>query len=179
MILTHEWIRLFRKARLIVIEPFHPEQLNANSYDVRLWGWYVRQTYALGRPSFSRPVWCEPGERIFAYPDLNTLVATEEVIGGRICIVPELRARSSTRRLGVSVAASAGVGDLGYIDHWTAPIESLHPDGAPLVVGEPFAQIIFHATFPSRHAYRGQYRESDWPANMIPAKLRGQNSTLR
>ncbi len=177
MILTHEWIRLFRKVRLIVIEPFHPEQLNANSYDVRLWGWCVHQTYILGRPSFSKPIWYELGERILAYPDVNTLVATKEVIGGRICVVPELRARSSTRRLGVDVAASAGVGDLGYIDHWTAPIASLHPDGAPLVVGEPFAQMIFHLTLPRRHAYQGQYRASDWPACMIPAKYRDLNAT--
>ena len=169
MILTRPYIRLFRKLGLVVIEPFDDDQLQTNSYDVTLWHHFWRVEWRGRRPHYEYVT--GEGRQIIQVPHGGTLLAaTREVIGGRWCVVPSMRGKSSIRRMGITVCGDAGLGDLHYVDHWTAELTALVHGPTYLEVGKPFAQMVFHLALPTRARYAGQYTERDWPGCMVPAR---------
>ena len=106
----------------IIIKPFRKEQLNPNSYDVRLGEYYavenvlnhvilpfdensVRNHWKIKKAN--KEIEIHPGETILAH--------TQEIIGGRHNIASKMNARSSLGRLGLSVCKCAGFGDVGFI----------------------------------------------------------------
>jgi len=181
MILSYEAIVLFRKLGLIFIENFSKDQLGPNSYDVRLGNYFSHVSWFYDEPKFSEPMFFKDGSLVHI-PNGGTLLGmTKERIGSRFCVVPEIKARSSTRRSGISICMDAGFGDIGYYDfNWTVELSGhtekykfsdVHSDPG-LVVGERFAQIFFVLSTPTLHPYHGQYNQNDWPNNMIPKKYR-------
>jgi dCTP deaminase len=120
-----------------------------------------------------------PGESILAH--------TIEFIGGKNgteelpAVTTEMRARSSTGRIGISVCKCAGWGDIGYVNRWTMEITNFSNVIMPLPIGMRIAQIIFHETTPvpeiDKYAKKGKYQTSDdikslkknWkPEDMLP-----------
>lgn len=100
-------------------------------------------------------IWIHPGETILAH--------TEEFIGGKNCVVAEMRARSSMGRSGIAVCKCAGWGDIGYVNRWTMEITNFLSRAVPLVVGRPIAQMIFFETerITETYAESGRYQHTD------------------
>jgi len=161
----------------IVIEPFRREQLNSNSYDVRLGEYYAVEIPTL---QFLNPFdehlirghWIlrKAEEKIAIQPGETILAHTQEVIGGRNNIASKMNARSSLGRLGVSVCKCAGFGDVGFINKWTMEITN-HSRYAwiELPVGMRIAQISFFRVGYVLKEYKGKYGQGEWkPEDMLP-----------
>ena len=178
----------------IVIEPFDPDLLNSNSYDVRLGSWICRQqkTSWNGDVPESRPIiryntedgqdkmWSAPVEHaeiVLIKPGETLLAHTIEIIGGQNIITTEMRAKSTTGRYGLSVCKCAGLGDIGFISRWTMEITNHSYFGISIKVGEPIAQILFHETGEPLVQYAGRYGQGEWtPEDMLPKrKIRNEN----
>jgi len=160
----------------IIIKPFRIEQLNPNSYDVRL-GEY----YAVERPPsrildpFDKFLvekhWKikNATDRIIIHPGETILAHTQEIIGGRKNIASKMNARSSLGRLGISVCKCAGFGDVGFVNKWTMEMTNYLNVKVILYVGMRIAQISFFRTGRVLKEYKGKYGQGEWtPEDMIP-----------
>lgn len=109
------------------------------------------------------------------------LVHSEEFAGAKEGYKTMVRSRSTLERLGVTIAISAGMGDVGFVNRWSFLLTNEHTvNEVPLKVGMPFAQIVFLKCRPVEKDYverGGQYQEtndfaelaSSWkPENMLP-----------
>ena len=161
----------------IVIEPFREEQLNPNSYDVRLGEYYaVGFPYSQVLDPYNKYLvekhWKirRATDRIIIRPGETILAHTQEVIGGRGNIASKMNARSSLGRLGISVCKCAGFGDVGFINKWTMEITNHLPStSVVLYVGMRVAQISFFRTGIVLHEYKGKYGQEEWkPEDMLP-----------
>lgn len=167
----------------IVIEPFERRQLGTNSYDVRLGPWYYLPNHNMISVSFTDQAQSEEfwgaaqhaHEGMIAIRPGDTILAhTEEVIGGCNGYTTSMRARSSIGRSCLSVCKCAGVGDVGYISHWTMEITNHSHALVTLPVGLRVAQILFYAVGETLGEYHGKYgvREGWTPADMLPKLYR-------
>jgi len=172
----------------IIIKPFRKEQLNPNSYDVRLGEYYavenvldhvilpfdensVRNHWKIKKAN--KEIEIHPGETILAH--------TQEIIGGRHNIASKMNARSSLGRLGLSVCKCAGFGDVGFINKWTMEITN-HSQRASihLPVGMRIAQISFFRTGKVLKEYKGKYGQGEWtPEDMIPKLWKDRDTKSR
>lgn len=158
----------------IGISNFDLERLGTNSYDLLLGNWFYEVQWTDNTPVFIGPQWFDDGERVHV-PNGGTLLAmTKDVIDTNYDIVGELKARSSIGRVGITVCRDAGLGDVGYCNHWTLEITGYVICGTPfLIVGEAVAQVVFHQLdTPPIKSYSGQYVSSEWPKCIIPKKYR-------
>lgn len=109
------------------------------------------------------------------------LVHSHEFAGAREDYTTMVRSKSTLERLGVTVAISAGWGDVGFINRWTLLLTNEHKSWeVPLKVGTSIAQIIFFKCRPVQASYvqmGGKYQETEdlaqliksWePENMLP-----------
>lgn len=183
MLLSDKRILEERAAGNIVIEPFERRQLGTNSYDVRLGAWYFLPNHNMISVSFidaaqARLFWGEPQEArdgvITIRPGDTILAHTEEVIGGQKGFTTSMRARSSIGRSCLSVCKCAGVGDVGYISHWTMEITNHSHAAVVLPVGLRVAQILFYEVGETLAEYQGKYGVRDgWtPQDMLPQLYR-------
>lgn len=178
MILQDAAIKNAMKAGDVIISPFSEDQLNPNSYDVRLSGDFYIVRWELfnqrNSPAFYGPVLLEDGAPVHIPNGGTILGRTVEVIGSLNNVTAKVYSKSSTRRLGVSVCDDAGVGDIGYVNHYTVELTGNTNAASPmLVVGMPFAQMVFIRTEGNAEKpYNGQYKENEWPAGMVPKKYR-------
>src|SRR6478672_11812753 len=167
----------------IIIEPFEERQLGTNSYDVRLGPYYFIPNHNMVKVNFTDeddasafwlgPYYAEDG--IIAIRPGDTILAhTEEVIGGRNGFTTSMRARSSIGRSCLSVCKCAGVGDVGYISHWTMEITNHSHATVLLPVGLRVAQILFYEVGETLSEYKGKYGVRDgWtPQDMLPKLYR-------
>ena len=171
----------------IIIKPFRKEQLNPNSYDVRLGEYYavenVLDHYIMPFDENSvRNHWKikKANKEIEIHPGETILAHTQEIIGGRRNIASKMNARSSLGRLGLSVCKCAGFGDVGFINKWTMEITN-HSQHASiyLLVGMRIAQISFFRTGRVLKEYKGKYGQGEWtPEDMIP-KLWKDKDTIK
>lgn len=175
----HEILHVMNSGE-IVISPFNEENLNTNSYDVRLGEWYYREQHPSKYPPIYNPfdfeqtkiAWGKPcqsvGEILLA-PGENILAHTDEFIGGVNCIVTEMHARSSIGRNFLTVCRCAGYGDVGYINRWTMEItnNSRHHH-ILLKVGMRIAQIQFTYVTPTTN-YKGKYQKDSIDLKKIQA----------
>lgn len=176
MILCDQDIQHEMALRGVTIKPYNPDHLNPNSYDVTLSGHFALLKYLYDRPYY----WLVtvPAQRKLFIPAGETVLAvTNEVVGGTGNITSQIRAKSSTRRLGISVCDDAGLGDVGYVNRWTMQLTANVQPYAPVTVGQRIAQMVFYytATTPAR-PYSGQYAGASaahaWPENMVPRQWR-------
>jgi dCTP deaminase len=142
MILSGNEIR----ARLngdIVIDPFHEEQLNPNSYNLRLHNEllaYEEIVLDMRRPNrFRRHV--IPPEGLVLDPNRLYLGRTLERTETHN-LVPMLEGRSSIGRLGLFVHVTAGFGDVGFCGYWTLEMFAVHP--VRIYANVQIAQIFYH-----------------------------------
>lgn len=142
MILTDQQILDEIENGNILIEPFRPECLGTNSYDVHL-GRYLA-TYkdrVLDAKGHNKIEHFEiPQEGIVLNPGTLYLGVTEEYTETH-AHVPFLEGKSSTGRLGIDIHATAGKGDVGFCNTWTLEISVSQP--VKVYFGMPIGQLIY------------------------------------
>tara|TARA_R110002111_G_scaffold262866_1_gene342050 strand:+ start:1810 stop:2433 length:624 start_codon:yes stop_codon:yes gene_type:complete len=142
MILTGKEIQA-RLGTDIVLEPFHEKHLNPNSYNLCLHNElmvYEEIVLDMARPNrLGKHV--IPEEGMVLYPGQLYLGRTVERTETHN-LVPLLEGRSSIGRLGISVHATAGVGDIGFCGYWTLEITVEQP--VRVYAGVAICQIIYN-----------------------------------
>ena len=128
----------------IIIEPFKPECLGTNSYDVHL-GKYLA-TYkdrVLDAKKHNLIDHFEiPKDGFVLQPGTLYLGVTLEYTETH-AHVPFLEGKSSTGRLGIDIHATAGKGDVGFCNTWTLEISCAQP--VRIYAGMPIGQLIYFA----------------------------------
>lgn len=160
----------------IKISDFDRSRLGTNSYDVKLGHYFYYVVWDKDGPLYKGPVHRHRGESILLPSGVTVLAITSDVIGTSGNVVASLRGRSTTRRMGITICDDAGLGDIGYHNHWTMELTShisRYSFTPQLAVGERVGQIVFYYTksLPTRQ-YSGQYNTNDWPLCMIPKAYR-------
>lgn len=149
----------------IDIDPFDPDRVGPNSYDLTLGDrLMVYETYS-GTPLRSdRGNWT----RLFHPTDGEWLLMPGKLYLGHTVertechgLVPWIEGRSSVGRLGVSVHATAGFGDDGFAGQWTLEISVIEP--VVIAAGMRICQIAFAELRGERKPYRGRYQGQDGP----------------
>lgn len=136
----------------IVIEPFNPEQVNPNSYDVRLGRKMlvlapdvrvldpkrdISQHYREIQPETD----ADGQEYYVLHPGQLYLGVTEEYTETR-GLVPIFEGKSKIARTGISVHYCAGFGDDGFCGYWTLEITVTNP--VRLYIGMPIGQLQYN-----------------------------------
>jgi dCTP deaminase len=151
----------------IVIEPFDRVCLGSNSYDVHLGpqiGTY-RQRILDAKVHNAIRLVCIPEAGMLLEPCCIYLGSTTEYTETHK-YVPYLEGKSSTGRLGISIHATAGKGDVGFCNHWTMEISVQQP--VRVYAGMPIGQLIYfcvqgdvqvpyHAKEGAKYTYRTSY----------------------
>jgi len=104
----------------IIIDPFSPEQINPNSYNLRLHDEllvYEDRTLDMKKDNPVQKIKI-PEEGLVMEPGRLYLGRTVETIEAKHH-VPKLEGRSSIGRLGIVVHLTAGLGNIGSKGHWT------------------------------------------------------------
>lgn len=127
----------------IVIEPFHKERVNPNSYNLRLHNElmiYETETLDMKQPNPFRKI---------VIPEEGLLLETNKLYLGRTLeytktenLVPMLEGRSSIGRLGLSIHVTAGFGDVGFAGFWTLEIYCIQP--VKIYPEVEICQIYYH-----------------------------------
>ena len=156
----------------IVIEPYRPDCLGTNSYDVHL-GKYLA-TYKDTELDAKKHNTIEhfeiPEEGFVLQPGRLYLGVTEEYTETHNS-VPFLEGKSSTGRLGIDIHATAGKGDVGFCNHWTLEISVAMP--VRIYGGMPIGQLIYFVvdgdieTFYNRKPNAKYNQRSDRPVESM------------
>lgn len=127
----------------IVITPFNPECLGSNSYDVHLSEHLaVYEDDLLDAKKHNELLRLEiPESGYILKPNILYLGSTIEYTETHQC-VPFLEGKSSTGRLGISIHATAGKGDVGFCGYWTLEITVVQP--VRVYAGMPIGQLFYH-----------------------------------
>lgn len=134
------------KARLgtdIRIDPFNEDQLNPNSYNLRLHDEllvYEEIVLDMKRPNRFRRILIPP-EGLVLQPNQMYLGRTIEYTETRN-LVPMLEGRSSIGRLGMFVHVTAGFGDVGFCGYWT--LEMIAIQTIRIYPGVEVCQVFYH-----------------------------------
>ena len=142
MILSDSAILSEIKKGKILIEPFRPECLGSNSYDVHLGRClkvYECITLDAKKDNPTNYIYIRD-EGIVLYPDILYLGVTEEYTETH-AHVPFLEGKSSVGRLGIDIHATAGKGDVGFCNFWTLELSVTQP--VRVYAGMPIGQLIY------------------------------------
>lgn len=149
----------------IVLDPYDPESLGSNSYDVHLspflltynrdaGGSVPNPDYTPGAPDYvPAPLDCArdnptllhviPPEGFTLQPGRLYLGSTMEYTESH-GLVPWLDGKSSGGRLGCFIHVTAGRGDVGFCGNWT--LEILVPEPLTIYAAMPVGQLTFFRT---------------------------------
>lgn len=114
----------------LVIDPWNPEQLNPNSYDLTLSPIIKIYDETQGVLDVRKEMVVREGE----IPDHGLVLEPNELYLG--CsneyteshgLVPMINGKSSLARLGISVHQTGGFGDIDFYGHWTLEITVVKP----------------------------------------------------
>ena len=138
----------------INIEPFNENQLNPNSYNLRLHQdllVYENNELDMKKPNPTVPL---------TIPDEGLLLETGKLYLGRTIehtetskYVPMLEGRSSIGRLGLFIHVTAGFGDVGFNGFWTLEIFCIQP--IRIYAGVDICQIFYHSIQGDYDTYDG------------------------
>lgn len=157
----------------IIIDPFTPEQLNPNSYNLRLHDELL--TYDEAELDMRKPHRTQrltiPADGLVLAPQRLYLGRTIERTETRN-LVPMLEGRSSIGRLGLFVHVTAGFGDVGFCGYWTLEMFAVQP--VRIYAGVQICQIFYHTLAGTHKNYDGgKYQNNhdiqpsllfeDWP----------------
>lgn len=145
----------------IVIEPFRPECLGTNSYDVHLGKHMAMYTDRVLDAKRHNPIehFEIPAEGLVLHPGMLYLGITEEYTE-TYNAVPFLEGKSSTGRLGIDIHATAGKGDVGFSNHWTLEISCVQP--VRVYAGMPIGQLIYFQVAGDIQTYYHQKRNAKY-----------------
>jgi len=127
----------------ILIEPFNDNQLNPNSYNLRLYDellMYDEHTLDLKKEHKVKSV-VIPEEGLVLQPGKLYLGRTIEYTKTDK-LVPMLEGRSSIGRLGLFIHITAGFGDVGFRGYWTLEMFCVQP--IRIYAGVEICQIFYH-----------------------------------
>ena len=167
MILSGKEI-LKRKDQDIIIEPFNENQVNPNSYNLRLHNELM--VYE------SRPLDMKENNsaKKIIIPEDGLLLDSRKLYLGRTIeytethnLVPMLEGRSSVGRLGLFVHVTAGFGDVGFKGYWTLEIFCVQP--IKIYPSVEICQIFYHSVEGDVDPYKsGKYQgNKDIQASML------------
>jgi dCTP deaminase len=129
--------------KTIFIEPFHIEQLNPNSYNLRLHNElmvYHEPVLDMKKQHQYSKITIPP-EGIVLQPQTLYLARTVEYTK-TLDTVPMLEGRSSIGRLGLFIHITAGFGDVGFAGFWTLEMFCVQP--IRIYAGVEICQIFYH-----------------------------------
>lgn len=127
----------------LVIEPFNDEQLNPNSYNLRLHReLLIYQDHQLDMKQKSKvSSLIIPSEGLVLEPHRLYLGRTVEYTKTD-SLVPMLEGRSSIGRLGLFIHITAGFGDVGFNGYWTLEMFCVQP--IKIYPNVEICQIFYH-----------------------------------
>jgi dCTP deaminase len=146
----------------IAISPFEPDQVNPNSYNVRLGDTlltYAEPVVDARRPNSTRSIAID-GAGYVLQPDQLYLGHTVEKLGSDV-YVPLLFGRSSVGRLGLFVEITAPIGDIGFHGQWTLMLSPVRP--LRVYPGMKIGQVMFFVSYGEIDPYQGKYQASVGP----------------
>lgn len=117
-----------RLGKDISIEPFNEQQLNPNSYNLRLHNEllaYTNPILDMKHENFTEHI-VIPQTGLTLQPNRLYLGRTVEYTKTNN-LVPMLEGRSSIGRLGLFIHVTAGFGDVGFAGYWTLEIFCIQP----------------------------------------------------
>jgi len=160
MILTGQEIKK-RLGTDIIIEPYNEEQLNPNSYNLRLHNEMMIYT---GRVLDAKAD--NPTKRIII-PSSGFELQVGELYLARTLeytetrnLVPMIIGRSSVGRLGMTVHLTSGFGDIGYQGFWTLQLTCVKP--VRIYPGMKICQIFYHTAIGDAIEYASKkYQKSE------------------
>ena len=127
----------------IIIEPFHPERVNPNSYNLTLYNHLM--VYDHHELDMAKP---NPASTILI-PETGYVLQPNKLYLGRTneytktdSYIPMLEGRSSVGRLGVFIHVTAGFGDVGFAGYWTLEIFCVQP--IRIYPNVEICQIYYH-----------------------------------
>lgn len=160
MILTGPEIRQ-QQGHGLLIEPFNPEQLNPNSYNLKLADELVVYDRTVLDAKYDNPSahLTIPEEGIVLQPNRLYLGRTEEYTETHD-YVPMLEGRSSIGRLGLMIHVTAGFGDVGFRGYWTLELHAIQP--VRIYPGMEICQIYYHTIKGEKTPYNsGKYQNNN------------------
>jgi|TARA_B110000438_G_scaffold260168_1_gene270054 dCTP deaminase len=133
-----------RKEKDILIDPFNENQVNPNSYNLRL----HNELLVYDSPVLDMKE-DNPATKI-VIPEEGLLLDSRKLYLGRTMeytethnLVPMLEGRSSVGRLGLFVHITAGFGDVGFKGYWTLEIFCVQP--IRIYPSIEICQIFYHS----------------------------------
>ena len=144
----------------ITIDPFRTEQLNPNSYNLRLH--HDLLVYDQAHLDMKQ----ENTAHKVTIPEEGLLLEKDKLYLGRTLeytetnrYVPMLEGRSSIGRLGLFVHITAGFGDVGFAGFWTLEMFCVQP--IRIYAGVEICQIFYHSIEGDYEIYRsGKYQNN-------------------
>lgn len=162
MILVDHQIREEVQKGNIVITPWSDDQLNPNSYNLRLADELAVYDAAVLDPKKKlqlRSIQI-PKTGLLLYPNKLYLGRTVEKTVSH-SHVPMIEGRSSIGRLGIFIHVTAGFGDIGFSGYWT--LEIVATKSVVVYPEMEICQIFWHTTkdgaLPEK-AYKGKYQDN-------------------
>jgi dCTP deaminase len=146
----------------IKIDPWDPNRIGPNSYDVVLGEKLMTYDKSIR--------YLDPKKKhntvIFDIPEDGFIIDKGEMMLGNTfeyChnladdLVPMIEGRSSIGRLGLTIHVTAGFGDIKFCGRWTLEIAALY---MPVKVYPkmPIAQLYWFKTRPTERRYNGKYQ---------------------
>lgn len=130
--------------------------------EIRPWRMVVDGNEAMG-------FFIEPGR---VYIGTTADAHGTRLLGDGIAFVPEMRARSTTGRHGLTVALCAGIGDVGYAGRWALEVVNNNTHPVLIAVGTEIGQVVYHTateTYPE-DGYGGadRYQKEDGGIQFLP-----------
>ncbi|MFD5477060.1 dCTP deaminase [Streptomyces hawaiiensis] len=162
MILTGHEITAAALDGRLTITPFEPDQVNPNSYNVRLGPTLLTYTAPVidaHRPNPTREIEIGQDGYVLQPGELYLGHTLEEV--GSNAFVPLLFGRSSVGRLGLFVEITAPIGDIGFHGQWTLMLSPIRP--LRVYAGMKIGQIMFFVSTGTIDLYRGKYQAAHGP----------------
>ena len=159
MILSGKEIKKQVKEGSIAIDPFTDDQINPNSYNLRLHPdllVYDNDILDMREKNSASPL---------AIPENGLLLEPHKLYLGRTVertstdkYVPMLEGRSSVGRLGLFIHITAGFGDIGFDGFWTLEIFCVQP--IRIYSGLEICQIFYHTIDGDFDLYRSKKYQS-------------------
>lgn len=144
----------------LLIEPFNKEQLNPNSYNLKLHDELVVYDKPVLDMKMQNP------HHTISIPENGLTLQPGKLYLGRtveytetLQFVPMLEGRSSVGRLGLFVHVTAGFGDVGFKGYWTLEMFCIQP--LTIYSGVEICQIYYHTISPDFTTYNnGKYQNN-------------------
>ena len=145
----------------IVIDPYHPDCLGTNSYDVHLGKFLAMyEDHVLDARKHNKVrVFEIPEDGYVLRPGTLYLGVTEEYTETHIA-VPFLEGKSSVGRLGIDIHATAGKGDVGFCNNWTLEISCIQP--VRVYYGMPIGQLIYFSVHGDIDKYYNKKKDAKY-----------------